>query len=67
VWDEDAIKSAVTSKTLKNYFEETYGRDAPPGQIFREVALTGAAVLDVLGVLNKLSIAHQATMMPTDL
>ena len=66
IWDEDAIKSAVTSETLKNYFEETYGPNAPPGEIFREVALTGAAVLDVLGVLNKLSVAHQATLMPTD-
>jgi hypothetical protein len=30
------------------------------------VALTGGAVLDIVGVLGELSVAHRATMMPTD-
>ncbi len=66
VWSTDPQVSAVTGKSLTEYFRKLYGPDAHPGEVLREVAWTGAGVLDVIGLVGKLSTEYRATMMPTD-
>lgn len=63
--DTDEQVSEVTYAALVDYFNERLGPDADPRELIREVALTGAGVIDAINLVGKLSSIFESSMIPT--